>query len=314
VDKRKDELRTRFANLLSKAPVKRSRYRKVPGYESPLDIEAQKLWQTRFSRTNRLDALETWWDCVPEPLRSVIDKAIRPFFYVQHLRYAELHRNSGLASYSLTAGASLWAGLQDQLPKVTREQFMLLLRSSAKERGQFAQDFGKRTTAVLKRFLRVRAHRVRKNFDRDWQLAKWVYEEMSTTPSAVHFKKACRQWKQSHPESPTLTPAVVKTAIARVHDEFLLDQYERRLFTYVENFPTIGLLTCPECKGKCEIPNPDPIWRDWYTWQERDADSVSKGIHDVARDPEPQPQGNGSIGCPNCAGTGRKSPKTSQNE
>ena len=310
---RQKEFQQRLASAMSTAPKNR-RLRSVPGYTSSLDIQAQKLWQRRVPASKRREAVEVWWDSVPGQLQYAIDRVIRRYMNVGELAQASAEARSGPLTHIATVETGLWKGFQDQIPKLTRERFFEVFRNSADCRSNFADEYGKRVVGVLKRSLLVKPHAPRINFERDWQLAKWVYEERSPIPSPVHFREACKHWNDLHRDSPTMSVASVKTAVRRIQDEFYGDWYERRLFAYIANFPQVDGLTCPQCKGAGQMRNPDPRWRDWFSWRERNAAWLRQGEPPPPSDPEPQPKGDGSLECKNCSGTGRISPEVESNQ
>ena len=212
-----------------------------PFTKSPLDRIALRIFHKQLHYDQHWDEFEECWFALSDPLRRAIDKAAKRFPNCAALRRA--HLDSQAPGTTLSSLQAQWYVLQSPLPQVDQARFIALLRAPTKDRSQFAEAFGKRTTAVLKEYLGVKPHRPRQHLDRDWMLTKWARED------GLSQKKARAKWDEQNPESKPLTPEAVKQAISRMQEKVGSDLWDRRLYVYLTNFPRIKELTCKECKG-----------------------------------------------------------------
>jgi hypothetical protein len=203
---------------------------------------------------------------LPDALKNEILAAIKPFPSISLLRNAHLQSRGRLIGIR-GVEASLFERLRFELPKINEQEFRTLLNSPVDAQSEYAEKFGRDAEAALKYFLGVPHHRKRSNMGRDWQLARLLYEDPSKMP-ATETMEDCRRvadkWTRDHPDEPVMDANSVRSAVHRIRDQFRDDSWDRRLYTYVMNFPKIDSLTCSACKGSGIVPNESgAAWLEW---------------------------------------------------
>jgi len=294
-----NDLRERIEALLNAAPASKPAPVTAPNLRDPDEV-ARALWRLPpevrwvvgrdFWVVGRDLSHEDWWMLLPRSVRAEIDQAIRPFWNFTALYKAHVS----------SEGAVIGAGSAEYLtwltlPRLRFSEFQALLKRPPAARSRFAEEFGRRTAKELKRVLRIDKHRPSEHECRDWQLAKWLFEEN------VKPLEARRRWLAGHPEDARLTVPAIRQVKLRIRERFKSDQWDRRLYTYLTNFPRLASLNCPVCDGKGEVPNPA-----WNPWRREVAELSAAGDEQALREKvQLIPEDPSQLDCVRCKGTGR---------
>ena len=103
---------------------------------------------------------ENWWALLPNEVQVKIDEAIEPYAtWQQLLESYRSQQRPDIPLIKIGDEVPLWGALVGRLPRLEFEKFASLLEAPVKERGAYADEFGKQVTRTLKEVLDVRPHR-----------------------------------------------------------------------------------------------------------------------------------------------------------
>jgi hypothetical protein len=139
---------------------RRTRYATPKDFQIDAGRLALSLWRKPVLHRMNKARYENWWSSLPDETTAKIDAAIKPYqswgAFMDALRQ---HQRPDVPAIDVGPHRPLWDALLRGLPRVEFDEFASLLEVPVRKRKEYAEDFGKRVTRILKDLLDVPDHR-----------------------------------------------------------------------------------------------------------------------------------------------------------